>query len=87
MMLRPKYMTRFEAADYIRNSVATVDRAVRQKKLRPYRIGRRVLFSAEALDAFVRGDDAPGDDTGEAVTSEAIEAGFETSVASVQTAD
>lgn len=54
-----KYLTRDEAADYLRVSEATIARAIAQNRIAVVRIGRRVVFTFEALDAFARGEAVP----------------------------
>jgi excisionase family DNA binding protein len=44
---------RKQAAKYLGVSVITLDRALADKKLSCFRIGRRVLFSKEHLDNFL----------------------------------
>lgn len=45
--------SRKEAANYLGVSVITIDRLVLAKKLGHFRIGSRVIFSKEHLDAFL----------------------------------
>ncbi len=45
--------SRSEAADYVGVSVITLDRAVADRKLACYRIGRRIIFSQTHLDEFL----------------------------------
>jgi excisionase family DNA binding protein len=73
-----KYLTRDEAADYLRVSVATIARAIAQKRIAVVRIGRRVVFTFEALDAFARGEWGVPDSSG---------ADVETAAAELQTAE
>ena len=47
-------LTREEAADRLRVSTRTLDDLEASGRLQATRIGRRVLYHAEALDAFVR---------------------------------
>ncbi len=52
--INEKKLDRQQAADYLGVSVITIDRAVAQKKLSCFRVGRRVLFDREKhLDAFL----------------------------------
>ena len=46
--------TKEEIAIRYRVSVATVDRWIKAGKLRPIRVGRRVLLSKEAVEDFLR---------------------------------
>ncbi len=46
-------LSRKGAADYLGVSVVTIDRLVAAKKLGHFRIGTRVIFSKEHLDAFL----------------------------------
>jgi len=48
--------SRDQAAQMLSIHVNTVDAAVREKRLRPARKGRRVLFHLEELDRFARLD-------------------------------
>ncbi len=43
------YLSRYEAAAYLRISVSKLDQLVKTGELSPRRLGRRVLFSREAL--------------------------------------
>lgn len=53
---RPRYLTRREAAAYLRLSPVQLDKLARAGHLRAIRPGcRRVLFDSEALDAFMAG--------------------------------
>ena len=49
-----KRFNRKQAANYLCVSVITLDRALNKKKLACYRIGRRVLFSKNHLDEFLK---------------------------------
>lgn len=53
-----KYLTRQEAAEYLRISVASLDRYVRQGKLPRHRLAgtRTARFIKEELDALVEPD-------------------------------
>jgi len=48
------YFTKLEAATYTRLSPRSLDYAREQGKLKAYCVGKRLLFSREDLDAFVR---------------------------------
>jgi excisionase family DNA binding protein len=52
MQLRP-LMNTAEAAEYLRVSVRLVQKLVQTRKLRPARIGRRLIFQRSELDRFV----------------------------------
>lgn len=45
---------RKEAAEYLGVSVITVDRAIANKKISCFRIGRRVIFDRSQLDEFLQ---------------------------------
>jgi excisionase family DNA binding protein len=45
---------RKQAASYLGVSVITVDRALADKKISCFRIGRRVVFNREHLDQFLK---------------------------------
>ena len=47
-------LTREEAADQLRVSVRTLDDLEASGRLRAVRIGRRVLYHPDTLDAFIR---------------------------------
>lgn len=55
-LMTDRWMTRREAAEYLRVSIATFDRLVREDKIHKFTAtGRRqVLFDREQLDAYVR---------------------------------
>jgi len=55
-------MTRKETAQFLRIALSTLDKLVRQKKLRPIRFNRRVLFREQDLVAFI--EQHLGDDNG-----------------------
>lgn len=44
---------RKSAADYLGISIVTLDRALAQKKISHFRIGRRVVFDQRHLDDFL----------------------------------
>jgi len=45
--------TRKEAADYLRLSLVSIDRAIAKKSIACYRLGRRVVFGKHHLDDFL----------------------------------
>jgi excisionase family DNA binding protein len=47
-------VTQEQAAAFLHCSLATLRRWVREDRLRPIKLGRRVLFRAEDLNAMVR---------------------------------
>jgi excisionase family DNA binding protein len=51
--INDKRFDRKEAAEYLNVSVITVDRAIANKKISCFRIGRRVLFSKSHLEDFL----------------------------------
>jgi excisionase family DNA binding protein len=55
-LMTDRWMHRHEAADYIKVSVATLDRLVREGKIHKFTAtGRRkLLFDREQLDTYVR---------------------------------
>ncbi len=53
-----------EAAYYIGVSVITIDRAVAERKLACYRIGRRIVFSQNQLDVFLSSNEQKAKDYG-----------------------
>jgi excisionase family DNA binding protein len=55
-----RLFTKPEGKDYLRLSEPTVNRLIRAGRLPVVRIGRRVLFRQEDLDAFVRACLRPG---------------------------
>jgi len=52
-MQEVKLLTRKETARYLRLGISTVDKMLAQKTIKPVRLGRRVLFRKEDLDAFI----------------------------------
>lgn len=48
-----KNLSRPEAAEYLGVSLITLDRALRQRKIRHFKIGRRVMVSIEQLNEFL----------------------------------
>lgn len=49
-----KYLTVTEARDYLRLSVVTIYRLIKQGRLRVYRPAKKLLFTVEDLDAFMK---------------------------------
>jgi excisionase family DNA binding protein len=47
-------LNRAEAAKYCGVSVIAIDRALAGRKIRHFRVGRRVIFSREHLDEFLK---------------------------------
>ncbi len=45
--------SRREAADYLGISVVTIDRALKNRSISCFRVGRRVIFSKAHLDEFL----------------------------------
>ncbi len=45
--------SRREAADYLGISVVTIDRALKNRSISCFRVGRRVIFSKQHLDHFL----------------------------------
>lgn len=50
---RQSYLTKLEAAVYLRISPRTIDGLISRADLRAYRLGRKVLLKREDLDAFI----------------------------------
>jgi excisionase family DNA binding protein len=50
--IRP-LMDRKEAAEYLRQSVRTITNLVASRRLRPARIGRRLIFKRTEVDRYV----------------------------------
>jgi len=48
-----KLLNKKEAATYLRLGVSTIDKLLALRKIKPVRIGRRVLFQQEDLDRFI----------------------------------
>jgi excisionase family DNA binding protein len=48
------YITRAEAAAYLRTSTRTLDTKIKAEKIKAYRFGRAVLLRKEDLDEYVR---------------------------------
>lgn len=51
--------TRIKAAEYCGVSVITIDRALANRSIRHFKIGRRVIFSREHLDEYLRSCERP----------------------------
>jgi len=51
--MEEKLLNKKEAAVYLRLGVSTIDKLLALKRLRPVRLGRRVLFLKEDLDRFI----------------------------------
>ena len=49
----PAVLTKKEAADYLRCSIATIQRYTRDGLLSPYRIGQRPRYPLAMLDRFI----------------------------------
>lgn len=52
-----KLFDRITAAQFLGVSVVTLDRALAAKRLSHFRIGRRIKFSREQLEAFLRANE------------------------------
>jgi excisionase family DNA binding protein len=52
--LEKRYLTKAEAAAYLRLSLRSIDNLLARKELVAYRIARKLLFTREDLDALVR---------------------------------
>jgi excisionase family DNA binding protein len=48
------YFTREEAAQYLRLSQRSIDYAREKGDLHAYQVGRKILFTRQALDTYVR---------------------------------
>ena len=48
-----KLLDRKKAAKYLSLGISTIDKFLAMKKLKPVRLGRRVLFLQEDLDKFI----------------------------------
>lgn len=47
------FISRHEAAEYLRTSTRTVDRRIKDGSLKHYRFGRAVLLRREDLDSYL----------------------------------
>jgi excisionase family DNA binding protein len=47
--LPPKYLSRNEASDYLRVSIKTIDRLIRDNRIKAFKLGKRVLIHYESL--------------------------------------
>jgi excisionase family DNA binding protein len=56
---------RKQAANYIGVSIITIDRAIANKKISCYRIGRCVKFSQQHLDDFLKSCEQKAKDKGQ----------------------
>lgn len=52
-LINDKRFNRKEAAEYLGVSVITVDRAIANKTISCFRIGRRIIFDRSHLDEFL----------------------------------
>ena len=48
-----EYLTKQEAVEYTRLSIATVDRLMKTKELKFGKVGRKVFFRKKDVDAFM----------------------------------
>jgi len=51
--MEKKLLNKKETAAYLRLGLSTIDKLLALKKLKPVRLGRRVLFMKEDLDKFI----------------------------------
>ena len=51
--MEKKLLNKKEASTYLRLGLSTIDKLLALKKLKPVRLGRRVLFMKEDLDKFI----------------------------------
>jgi excisionase family DNA binding protein len=54
MAIETPYMTRNEAAAYLRVSVRTLDSRIKEGRVQAYRIGHSVLLLQKDLDEYVQ---------------------------------
>lgn len=47
--LPPKYLSRIEAASHLRVSVKSIDRLIRNSRIRAFKLGKRVLIYYDSL--------------------------------------
>ena len=47
--LPPKYLSRYEAASHLRVSSRTIDRLIRDNRIRAFKLGKRVLIQYESV--------------------------------------
>jgi excisionase family DNA binding protein len=47
--LQPKYLSRIEAASHLRVSVKSIDRLIRNSRIRAFKLGNRVLIYYDSL--------------------------------------
>jgi excisionase family DNA binding protein len=45
----PKYLSRYEAASYLRVSYKTIDRLIRDNRIKAFKLGKRVLIHYDSL--------------------------------------
>jgi excisionase family DNA binding protein len=58
-MAAPEVMTKKQASQYLKISVATLERWMAAERVPVVKLGRRVLFRKEALDALLRQHERP----------------------------
>jgi len=51
--MEKKLLSKKETAKYLSLGISTIDKFLAMKKLKPVRLGRRVLFLQEDLDKFI----------------------------------
>lgn len=45
----PKYLSKYEAANYLKVSAKTIDRLIRDHRIKAFKLGRRVLIHFDSL--------------------------------------
>jgi excisionase family DNA binding protein len=48
-IIPPKYLSRYEAANYLKVSAKTIDRLIRDHRIKAFKLGKRVLIHYDSL--------------------------------------
>lgn len=48
-IIPPKYLSRYEAASYLKISAKTIDRLIRDNRIKAFKLGKRVLIHFDSL--------------------------------------
>jgi len=59
--MEPYYMTKKEVAEFLRMSIATIDRLIQKGKIPSYKVGRKRLFKKEDLINWVESQKEGGE--------------------------
>lgn len=48
-IIQPKYLSRYEAASHLKVSTKTIDRLIRDNRIKAFKVGKRVLVHLDSL--------------------------------------